>query len=43
MTEPITLTRPDDWPVHVRDGAAPHTVLPHGDGLNLESASRLHL
>lgn len=25
----ITLTRPDDWHVHVRDGAALHTVVPH--------------
>ncbi len=25
----ITLTRPDDWHVHVRDGAALHAVVPH--------------
>ena len=25
----ITLTRPDDWHSHVRDGAALHTVVPH--------------
>ena len=25
----ITLTRPDDWHLHVRDGAALHTVVPH--------------
>ncbi len=25
----ITLTRPDDWHLHVRDGAALHTVIPH--------------
>ncbi len=24
----LTLTRPDDWHVHLRDGAAMHTVLP---------------
>jgi len=29
MTETITLTRPDDWHVHLRDGAALHTVVPH--------------
>jgi dihydroorotase len=29
MTSPITLTRPDDWHLHVRDGAALHTVVPH--------------
>ncbi len=32
MTAPIqtlTLTRPDDWHLHVRDGAALHTVVPH--------------
>ena len=25
----ITLTRPDDMHLHVRDGAALHTVVPH--------------
>ena len=25
----ITLTRPDDWHVHLRDGQALHTVVPH--------------
>jgi dihydroorotase len=25
----ITLTRPDDWHLHVRDGAPLHTVVPH--------------
>jgi len=25
----ITLTRPDDWHLHVRDGAALHAVVPH--------------
>ena len=29
MTPQITLTRPDDWHLHVRDGAALHTVVPH--------------
>ncbi len=29
MTEQITLTRPDDWHLHVRDGAALQTVVPH--------------
>ena len=33
MTSPsiaqITITRPDDWHLHVRDGAALHTVIPH--------------
>ena len=29
MTERLTLTRPDDWHLHVRDGAALATVLPH--------------
>ena len=28
MTQ-ITLTRPDDWHLHVRDGDALHTVVPH--------------
>ena len=25
----LTLTRPDDWHLHVRDGAAMHAVVPH--------------
>ncbi|MDE3232964.1 MAG: dihydroorotase [Pseudomonadota bacterium] len=29
MTSSITLTRPDDWHLHVRDGAALQTVVPH--------------
>jgi dihydroorotase len=29
MTREITLTRPDDWHLHVRDGAALQTVVPH--------------
>ncbi len=29
MTAELTLTRPDDWHLHVRDGAALHTVVPH--------------
>jgi dihydroorotase len=29
MTHAITLTRPDDWHLHVRDGAPLHTVVPH--------------
>ncbi len=29
MTTNITLTRPDDWHVHLRDGAALATALPH--------------
>src|SRR4051812_31329534 len=29
MTEQITITRPDDWHVHVRDGDALKTVVPH--------------
>ena len=29
MTSEITITRPDDWHLHVRDGAAQHTVVPH--------------
>ena len=29
MTSEITITRPDDWHLHVRDGAALHTVVPH--------------
>ena len=27
--EPLTLIRPDDWHVHVRDGATLAAVLPH--------------
>ncbi len=29
MTSALTLTRPDDWHLHVRDGAALNTVVPH--------------
>ena len=29
MTTTITLTRPDDWHLHVRDGDALRTVVPH--------------
>ena len=29
MTSQITLIRPDDWHLHVRDGAALNTVVPH--------------
>src|SRR5688572_2281591 len=29
MTQEITITRPDDWHLHVRDGDALHTVVPH--------------
>src|SRR3569832_447246 len=29
MPDQITLTRPDDWHVHVRDGATLATVVPH--------------
>ncbi len=29
MTDTLTLTRPDDWHLHVRDGDALHTVVPH--------------
>ena len=29
MTATLTLTRPDDWHLHVRDGAALSTVVPH--------------
>ena len=29
MISPLTLTRPDDWHLHVRDGAALSTVVPH--------------
>nr|WP_315473937.1 dihydroorotase [uncultured Rhodoferax sp.] len=28
-TNTLTITRPDDWHLHVRDGAALHTVVPH--------------
>ena len=29
MTQEITLTRPDDWHLHVRDGDVLNTVVPH--------------
>jgi len=29
QTQTLTLTRPDDWHLHVRDGAALTTVVPH--------------
>jgi dihydroorotase len=29
MTNNLTITKPDDWHLHVRDGAALHTVVPH--------------
>src|SRR5436309_13496655 len=29
MTDQVTITRPDDWHVHVRDGEALKTVVPH--------------
>ena len=29
MTQTLELTRPDDWHLHVRDGDALHTVVPH--------------
>ena len=29
MTDRITITRPDDWHLHVRDGAAMRAVVPH--------------
>jgi dihydroorotase len=29
MTNILTITKPDDWHLHVRDGAALHTVVPH--------------
>ena len=29
MTQEITITRPDDWHLHVRDGAVLNTVVPH--------------
>ncbi len=28
MTDTLTITRPDDWHIHFRDGAAMHSVLP---------------
>ncbi|MBS0342671.1 MAG: dihydroorotase, partial [Proteobacteria bacterium] len=29
MTDSITITRPDDWHLHVRDGDALKAVVPH--------------
>ena len=29
MTQSLTITRPDDWHLHVRDGAVLQTVVPH--------------
>ncbi|MFZ4623907.1 MAG: dihydroorotase, partial [Rhodoferax sp.] len=29
MINTLTLTRPDDWHLHLRDGAALATVVPH--------------
>jgi dihydroorotase len=29
MTQEITITKPDDWHLHVRDGPALNTVVPH--------------
>ena len=29
MTAELTILRPDDWHLHVRDGAALRTVVPH--------------
>jgi dihydroorotase len=29
MTQTLSLTRPDDWHVHLRDGDALHAVVPH--------------
>jgi dihydroorotase len=29
MTDTLTITRPDDWHLHVRDGEALRTVVPH--------------
>ena len=29
MTDTLTLRRPDDWHLHLRDGAALRCVLPH--------------
>ena len=30
MSSTLTLTRPDDWHLHLRDGAAMAAVLPAG-------------
>ena len=29
LTQELTITRPDDWHLHVRDGDALRTVVPH--------------
>ncbi|MGV8713269.1 MAG: hypothetical protein ACWA6R_12060, partial [Nitrosomonas sp.] len=29
IVDSITITRPDDWHLHVRDGEQLHAVLPH--------------
>ncbi len=29
MTDQLTITRPDDWHLHVRDGAGMAAVVPH--------------
>lgn len=29
MNDTLTLTRPDDWHLHLRDEAALHSVLPY--------------
>jgi dihydroorotase len=29
MTQELTLVRPDDWHLHLRDGAARHVTVPH--------------
>ena len=29
MADELTITRPDDWHLHVRDGAALAAVVPH--------------
>jgi dihydroorotase len=29
MNNTLILTRPDDWHVHLRDGDALHTMVPH--------------
>ena len=29
MPDELTITRPDDWHLHVRDGAALRAVVPH--------------
>ena len=29
MADSLTITRPDDWHLHLRDGAALAAVLPH--------------